>query len=189
MASHVPFSTTTWPRSSSPLLSVMNLFRRRAGTRVEGAGPWSANLDEVSSFEAAHPEPSPDQPWSNYVRGGAWALRQSGCPSIQVDLTVESDIPLGAGLSSSAALEVATVGALAAISGAAVPNLEAAEIAHQAETEFVGIPRGIMDQYGSAFGAEGSALSGDAQLISCTETLWPVSARRWWRLMAGGLAL
>ena len=157
----------------------MILFRRRTGTRVEGVGPWSANLDEVSSFDAAHPEPSPDQPWSNYVRGCAWALRKSGCPSIQVDVTVESDIPLGAGLSSSAALEVATVGALAAISGVAVPNLESAEIARQAETEFVGVTCGIMDQYASALGAEGSALSGDAHLISCTETLWPVSARRW----------
>ncbi|MHB0869513.1 MAG: galactokinase [Chloroflexota bacterium] len=123
---------------------------------------WSINLNAESAFDARNPTPTGAQPWSNYIRGVAWALAQTGrCPG-QMDLAVESDVPMGAGLSSSAALEVATAAILSMATEANLPPLELALLAHQAENEFVGVPCGIMDQLVSALGAEDHAL-----LIDC----------------------
>jgi galactokinase len=81
---------------------------------------------------------------------------------VQADLAIESDVPMGAGLSSSAALEVATVAALARVARHDLEPAEIARIAHRAEAEFVGVPCGIMDQVASALGVDDSAL-----LIDC----------------------
>ncbi|MCL4371648.1 MAG: hypothetical protein M1380_12225 [Chloroflexi bacterium] len=122
---------------------------------------WSLNLGQESSFGRRAPR-SQEQPWSGYVRGAAWALGEAGIRTGPLDLAVESDVPMGAGISSSAALELSVAAALAAAADAMPSPLDLALMAHRAETEFVGVPCGIMDQYVSALGVEDHAL-----LIDC----------------------
>src|SRR6202043_221060 len=73
-------------------------------------------------------------------------------------IAIDSDLPAGAGLSSSAALECATALALTETGGRTVPRRELAAIARRAENEFVGVPSGIMDQSASLLGQAGHAL-------------------------------
>ncbi len=133
-----------------------------APSRGPSSRVWSLNLNEESAFDGLRPQRSREQPWSNYVRGVAWALAERGVHPCPLDLALESDVPMGAGLSSSAALEVAVVAILSAAAGADLSPMELALVAHQAETEFVGVPCGIMDQFVSALGVEDRAL-----LIDC----------------------
>lgn len=131
---------------------------------------WSLNLNEQSAFDACRPERAEAQPWSNYLRGVTWVLAQTGHCSGQRDLALQSDVPMGAGLSSSAALEVATAVVLAAAAETRLSPSDLALLAHRAETEFVGVPCGIMDQFVSALGVEDGAL-----LIDCrTHQVEPV---------------
>ena len=94
--------------------------------------------------------------------GVAVTLQQSGRRLHGADLVVSSDVPIGAGLSSSAALEVATTHALLAVSELPFEPVDAATISQRAENEFVGMRCGIMDQYIAARGVAGCAL-----LIDC----------------------
>ena len=96
----------------------------------------------------------------------SWALEQAGIPSRGADVLVDSDIPAGAGLSSSAALEVAVAAALAAQAGADLGNDELAAVAHRAETEFVGVPTGVMDQMVVATARAGHALFLDTRSLA-----------------------
>lgn len=97
--------------------------------------------------------------WADYVRGVATELIQAGHPLAPLDLAIAGDVPLGAGLSSSASLEVAV--ALAMTSGTLDP-VTAARIGQRAENRFVGCACGIMDQLVSA-----TAMSHHAMLIDC----------------------
>jgi galactokinase len=100
--------------------------------------------------------------WFTYVAGVAHMLRESGVASGGVELTIHGSVPRGAGLSSSAALEMATARALVDVAGAAWDPVAAALVCQRAENDFVGVPCGIMDQMASACSAAGSAL-----LIDC----------------------
>jgi len=100
--------------------------------------------------------------WSNYVRGVAFMLRQAGYAVRGMDAVVWGDVPVGSGLSSSAAVQVATLIAFAGISGFAVDMVDAARLAQRSEIEFVGVNCGIMDQMIAALGQAGHAL-----LIDC----------------------
>jgi galactokinase len=102
--------------------------------------------------------------WSNYVRGVAWALQQRGLTLPGLDLAIHGDVPLGAGLSSSAALEVCAVTTFAEIGRLEIGRLEIARVCQQAENEFVGVKSGIMDQFISALAQKGHAL-----LIDCRD--------------------
>jgi galactokinase len=84
--------------------------------------------------------------WAAYVAGTAWSLADSGIELAGADLHVDSTVPRGAGLSSSAALECATAGALLDLAGVALPALQVALLAQRAENDFVGMPCGLMDQ-------------------------------------------
>lgn len=97
--------------------------------------------------------------WTDYVLGVAQKL---GCPVPALDLLISSTVPVGGGLSSSAALEVAV--ALALLDGRAIEPLELALLCHRAENEVVGLPCGVMDQFVAVFAEEGSAL-----LIDCRD--------------------
>ena len=103
-----------------------------------------------------------DGGWRNYLRGVAWALTQEGHALQGVDVVIGGDVPVGAGLSSSAALEVAVAGALLAASGVSLEGRQMALLAQRAENEFVGVQCGIMDQFAAALGRRGHAL-----LIDC----------------------
>jgi galactokinase len=87
--------------------------------------------------------------WGAYPCGVAWALRAAGREVPGASIAIDSDVPAGAGLSSSAALECATALALTELGGLVVPRPELAAIARRAENEFVGVPSGIMDQSAS----------------------------------------
>ncbi|GAA3721424.1 galactokinase [Streptomyces tremellae] len=96
--------------------------------------------------------------WAAYPAGVVWALREAGHELGGADIHVTSTVPTGAGLSSSAALEVATAAALNDLYGLGLSPAELAVLAQRAENEFVGVPCGIMDQMASACCAEGHAL-------------------------------
>ena len=84
-----------------------------------------------------------DTGWSVYVDGVARALADDGVQVGGADVLVDSDVPTGAGLSSSAALEVGAAAALAALAGAHLDGAALAGVAHRAETQYVGVPSGI----------------------------------------------
>ena len=87
--------------------------------------------------------------WAAYPAGVAWAMRAAGHEVGGASLVIDSDLPRGAGLSSSAALECATALALAGLYEVNVPRAELARLARLAENEMVGVPSGIMDQSAS----------------------------------------
>jgi galactokinase len=97
--------------------------------------------------------------WAAYPAGVAWALREAGHPLAGgASLAVDSDLPQGAGLSSSAALECAAALALDGLHGLGLPRPELATLAQRAENDFVGVPSGIMDQSASLLSRAGHAL-------------------------------
>jgi galactokinase len=96
--------------------------------------------------------------WWDYLTGVAAPLLTSSDAEVSLDLAVASDVPAAAGLSSSAALEVATALAVAGVLGIPLSLEEAAMTAWRAETGFVGVACGIMDQFASALCREGEAL-------------------------------
>jgi galactokinase len=106
--------------------------------------------------------PAPGGGWRNYVRGVVWALGEAGHRLRGLDLAFTGDVPAGAGLSSSAALEVALAAAFAAASDLSLDRRELALLAQRAENGFVGVQCGIMDQLTAVFGQEDHAL-----LIDC----------------------
>lgn len=98
--------------------------------------------------------------WAAYPAGAVWALGTVG-PLPGVDLVLESTLPLGSGLSSSAALTVGVVSALADVAGLDVAPLQVARLAQRAENDFVGAPTGLMDQLAVTFGRAGEAVVTD----------------------------
>jgi galactokinase len=100
--------------------------------------------------------------WGNYVYGMAECLRREEFDLRGADLLIASDVPVGAGLSSSAALEISTGFALLGVSGQTMGPVDLALAAQRAECEFAGTRCGIMDQYIACLGIEGHAL-----LIDC----------------------
>ncbi len=96
--------------------------------------------------------------WAAYPAGVVWALREAGFPVPGARLAVDSDLPQGAGLSSSAALECAVALALTQLAGLDVLRQELASIARRAENDFVGVPTGIMDQSAALLCQAGHAL-------------------------------
>jgi galactokinase len=96
--------------------------------------------------------------WAAYPAGVAWALREAGHAIGGASLVIDSDLPQGAGLSSSAAIECATAVALVAMYQVSVSRPELAGLARRAENEMVGVPSGIMDQSASLLCEAGHAL-------------------------------
>ena len=103
--------------------------------------------------------------WSDYVAGVIAVLLENGCRIDGADLTIVSTVPHGAGLSSSAALEVATAGALLAAIGHSVDRLTIARWCQRAENEFVGARCGIMDQYVACFAQRDHAILLDCRSL------------------------
>lgn len=103
-------------------------------------------------------EPGEVTGWAAYVAGVVWALRVAGVSAPGGAMTITSDVPIGSGLSSSAALECAVLGALLTATGVEFDRVEQARIAQRAENEYVGAPTGLLDQLASLFGAPGTAM-------------------------------
>ncbi|WP_432125906.1 galactokinase [Streptomyces sp. bgisy082] len=111
-------------------------------------------------------EPLSGGGWAAYPAGVVWALREAGHPVTGADLHLSSTVPTGAGLSSSAALEVVTALALNDLFGLGLSRPGLARLAQRAENAFVGVPCGIMDQMASACAEEGHALHLDTRDLS-----------------------
>jgi galactokinase len=103
--------------------------------------------------------------WSSYVQGVAWALTESGRSLVGWDGAVASDVPVGAGLSSSAAIELATARAFEATSGFAWDPTEIAKLCRRAENAWVGVASGLMDQLASARGRRDHAILLDCRSL------------------------
>jgi galactokinase len=133
---------------------------------VAGARRDDAVLRSWSSRDRSHPAarslaelgPGTSSGWSAYVEGMAWALRELGVPVPGADLVVHADLPIGAGLSSSAALEAAVALALTDLAGTTVDRVALALAGQRAENEVVGMPCGIMDQMAVLLGRAGHAV-------------------------------
>jgi len=123
---------------------------------------FSLDFGESDEFALADIRPAPEGGWRNYVRGVVWALAQAGHALRGVDLGISGDVPIGAGLASSAALEVAVAGAVSAAGGVHLEPRDLAVLAQRAENDFVGVQCGIMDQLAAALGVRDHAL-----LIDC----------------------
>lgn len=113
--------------------------------------------------------------WSDYVVGVAQQLVNAGMELEGSDLHIASEVPVGSGLSSSAALEIAT--AFALLGSRSMPPLEIAQLGRRAETQFVGMPCGIMDQYTSVFGRQGSAIQIDCRSLQHEYVTLPQEVR------------
>lgn len=96
--------------------------------------------------------------WAAYVAGVVWALCRAGHPVVGGEMSIESDLAIGSGLGSSAALECAVLGALLEATGGAIDRVGQARIAQKAENEYVGAPTGLLDQLASLFGEPGKAM-------------------------------
>jgi galactokinase len=114
--------------------------------------------------------------WFDYVAGTAWSLRAAGLPVGGIDAVIGSDVPVGAGLSSSAAIETAVARALCAAAGLPFEPREMAVLCRRAENEYVGVGCGIMDQFASAASRDGCALLLDCRSLATEWVTIPAEA-------------
>src|SRR5882757_164444 len=108
---------------------------------------YSANYDEEVGFEIASLTRKPGGGWSDYPAGVLWSFREEGVPVGGFNMSLAGDVPLGAGLSSSASVEIATAMALLGHAGVELTLEKVATLCRRAENEYVGAKSGIMDQF------------------------------------------
>lgn len=134
---------------------------RAASTFSPGGGGVSRAAFDVASLTAGSVTG-----WGAYIAGVVYALSRSGAADVPgFDLLLDSTVPVGAGLSSSHAMEVATIVALDDLLGLGLSPQQKALLTQQAENDFIGVPTGIMDQSASLMGREGSALFLDCRSL------------------------
>jgi len=126
---------------------------------------YSENFNETVEASLDSLSPLAKKYWANYPLGVAWALRRAGKPINGANIYIAGEVPLGAGLSSSAAVEVSVALALLQQSGNAENRAELAQLCQKAENEFVGARVGIMDQFISCFGRASHALLLDCRSL------------------------
>lgn len=119
------------------------------------------SLDDLASKQDLEGNPLPD--WALYPAGVAWAIQQSGRQAFGLQGVYTSDIPIGAGLSSSAAVEMAFAFAWRESGGWSADRMTLARLGQQAENEYVGVSCGLMDQFASAHGVRDHALLFDTR--------------------------
>lgn len=144
--------------------------RRRDGlVRVASAQRSEAGRTPVVEAYLDRLEPGTGEPvtssWTAYVLGVVWALREGGAEIGGTELHIDSDVPIGAGLSSSAALECSVALALQDLYDLSLSRQELARLAQRAENEYVGVPTGIMDQTASLRCRAGHALFLDTRTL------------------------
>jgi len=127
---------------------------------------YSLDFGEAATFSLDEMRKDEEHAWSNYARGVAQELQQAGVSLVGLDAVTQGNVPIGAGLSSSAAFEVAMALAFILAAGAPLDRVQVALIAQRAENRFVGMQCGIMDQFVSALGQEGHALFIDTRDLS-----------------------
>jgi galactokinase len=123
---------------------------------------YSDVLGSMARFTLAEP---PAEHFAAYVFGCLMEAGANGIDTGPLDIYVQSDVPIGVGLSSSAALEVATLRALRALAGSSLDDLRIAQLAQRAEIEYAGVRCGIMDQMASSLAGTKSALFLDTRTL------------------------
>jgi len=119
---------------------------------------YDAHFKESATIDISAPVTKGQPKWSNYIRGVLAGFQNRGVKIPALEVAFMSTVPLGGGLSSSAALEVCTATLLEAATGKTIDPVEKALLAQKAEHDFAGVPCGIMDQFISALGREGHLL-------------------------------
>jgi galactokinase len=167
-----------------------------AARRDDGIFELRSLQSTDGTVSVSDPVPGSVRGWAAYAAGVAWSLRAAGHQVGGASLLVDADLPQGAGLSSSAALECAVAVALCDLYDISVPGPELARIAQRAENDFVGVPCGIMDQSASLLCTAGHALMLDCRSGLSTQvpldltglTLLAVDTRAEHELTDGGYA-
>jgi galactokinase len=138
------------------------------------------DLGEEDDFALADPSRAPG--WRAFVRGVVAELQRAGFPLVGAELQISSDLALGAGLSSSAALEVALCLALLGVAGAEdADRTDLARLCSRVETDWVGAQTGLLDQLASLYGAPETALLIDFQTLTLDPV--PLALEGGWRLV------
>jgi galactokinase len=138
---------------------------------------YSEQFDRSVEFSIDQLAGPPRRHWSDYVRGVAAVLRDEGYPLKGANLVIDGQVPIGSGLSSSAAIEVTTALALTALGGVTIPLLEVARLCQRAENTYTGARCGIMDQFVSCFGKQEHALMLDCRSLEATYLQLPPNVR------------
>jgi len=137
----------------------------------------SEQFGETVEFDLSQAAVQPRKHWSDYVRGVAVVLRNEGYPLTGANLLIDGRVPIGSGLSSSAAIEVATALALMTLGGVTIPLLDVARLCQRAENDYTGARCGIMDQFVSCFGRQDHALMLDCRSLEATYLQLPPNVR------------
>jgi len=148
-----------------------------AAAAPAGTPGWtvcSTLAEETVTFTTT--EPGGVEGWAGYVAGIVWALRDAGFDVPPARLALASDVPLGSGLSSSAAVESAVLTALVELGGLELPLAERPALAQRAENVYVGAPTGIMDQSASIRCVEGRALFLDCRSLAVEQIPFDLAA-------------
>jgi len=138
--------------------------QRRNDTKVV---VYSQTVEEKIEFDLKTMKFEPDHGWANYPKGVLHGLVNRGWKLEGLNMYLESDVPMGGGMSSSAALECAVAYACIALFPYQLDRLSMVKLCQRAENTFVGVGCGIMDQYASAFGRKGTALMLDCRTLAC----------------------
>lgn len=126
---------------------------------------YSAQQRQMVKFLASESAPQPRRDWTDYIRGVKAELQRIGIANRGVNMLVDGNVPIGAGLSSSAAIEVASALALVDAAQAELDSVAMARLCQRAENEFVGARCGIMDQFTSLHGQRGHAILLDCRSL------------------------
>ncbi len=152
-------------------------------TRVELASSpsndvraWSSNAVDLRPLAYELGAERPGRGWLDYVQGVSWALAAAGHAARGFDVRIESDVPLGSGLSSSAALEMSLLRALRSAFQLPLDDVQLALVARRGENDFVGAPVGIMDPIAASLADERTALFLDTRTLEYEPVPLPASA-------------
>jgi galactokinase len=115
--------------------------------------------------------------WPAYVAGVVWALRQAGHPVPGGAMSIASEVEMGSGLASSAALECAALGAIVSAADVRIDPIDQARLAQRAENDYVGAPTGLLDQLASLFGEPSTALLIDFRDLTVAPVAFDPDAR------------
>jgi galactokinase len=137
---------------------------------------WSANMISQEVEEYLLGDEAPGSGWLDYVQGITQAVRLAGYEIRGFELRIDSDVPPGSGLSSSAALEVSLLRALREAFGLGIDDVQLALLGQRAENDFVGAPVGIMDQMAASLADETTALFLDTRNLSYEKVSLPDEA-------------
>lgn len=139
----------------------------------QGLRLLAGDLDEIISFDLDEVSPVENAAWASYVKGVFFFLKEKGLEICNWDCGFLGNIPVGSGLSSSAALEVASAYAAQEYTGQWLDKIEIAKLCRESEAQFAGCNCGLMDQFSSIYGKEHCLIHSDFQTLEVTPVAIP----------------